>query len=85
MAPTLVPDRIGPAIAAAEEESPHVELKVRLGSGRVVLLAVPIDLATAEALDLISYVSRGMAQQLAEARAAGSKILVPPGIVVPGR
>ena len=72
--------------AAAAELAKLVQLKVRLTTGRPVLLAVPVDLTAIEAVDLIGYIARGMPEQLAQARAATAvpSIVRRPALIVPG-
>jgi len=58
-------------------------LRVTLSSGRDVALTVPVDMSAQEAIDLIGYVATQLPKKLVEAgaRHAGSRILVPGGLV----
>ncbi len=74
-------DPIDSAIAAAAaSEEPRVTIQVKLGTGRIVALNVPVDLTPLEAIETISYVSTRMPAKLVEASTHRSPLLVPTGV-----
>lgn len=79
------PDKVDAAIQAASTPAPMLPLRIKLEktSGREVQIAVPLDLAWQELVELLGWLADGLPKVLAAAQQP-SAILVPPrGIVVP--
>ena len=74
-------DPIDEAIAAAaESEEQRLTIQVKLGTGRIVALNVPVNLTPLEAIEMISYISTRMPAKLVEAAQRRPSLLVPTGI-----
>ena len=74
-------DPIDDAIAAAAaSEEQRLTIQVKLGTGRIVALNLPIDLTPLEAIEMISYVSTRMPAKLVEASQRRPQLLVPTGV-----
>lgn len=74
-------DSIDDAIAAAAaSEEQRLTIQVKLGTGRIVALNLPIDLTPLEAIEMISYVSTRMPAKLVEASQRRPSLLVPTGV-----
>lgn len=81
-------DPIDRAIASSAEPSPHVEVQVKLPTGRAVAMLVPVDLTLAESFAVIGFVTNGLGKQLEAARAsrrAPNLVIARGGIPTPGR
>jgi hypothetical protein len=70
------------AIAAANRPAPEprANVQVTLGSGRIALLQVPVNLTPVEAVDLVGFIATKLPATLAEARPRGPQLLVPTGV-----
>ena len=72
---------IDKAIEAAQAEVPPLHFEVKLRSGRVVGVTVPLDFTPLEAVDLVGYIATQLPARLVEAaQRRGPLVAVPPGL-----
>lgn len=69
-------DKLDAAVAAASVPPAPAQVRVTLHTGRPVLLVVPADLSSIEALDLVGYIARQLPARLAEARSPRGQIVL---------